>query len=108
VRNETQVSCACLLRGVATVISAGRTGVSFNSGLIRTKKVRPRLAASAAILAHFHLLLWLSEASCFNSLERINDSKEREKACLLATCGFPKQMGPRCWICKKMRCSLQV
>jgi hypothetical protein len=73
VRNETQVSCTCLLRGVATVISAGRTGVSFNSGLIRTKKVRPRLAASAAILVHFHRLLWLSEASCFNTLDLLRE-----------------------------------
>jgi len=33
-----------------------------------TKKVRPRLAAPLGILTHFHPLLWLREASCFNTL----------------------------------------
>ena len=33
-----------------------------------TKKRRPRLAAPAAMLAHFHALLWLPEALRFNTL----------------------------------------
>ena len=35
-----------------------------------TKKLRPRLTALAAILAHFHPLLWLAEALRFNTLIR--------------------------------------
>ena len=33
-----------------------------------TKKHRPPLTAPAAILAHFHPLLWLAEALRFNTL----------------------------------------
>ena len=34
-----------------------------------TKKVRPLLVTpTAAILTHFHLLLWLVETFCFNTL----------------------------------------
>ena len=34
-----------------------------------TKKLRPLLTTPAVILAHFHPLLWLAEALCFNTLE---------------------------------------
>ncbi len=33
-----------------------------------TKKLRPQLTTPAAILAHFHPLLWLAEALHFNTL----------------------------------------
>ena len=53
---------------VATLISAGRTRGQLQQRARSTKKVRPRLAAPAAILTHFHPLLCLAEASCFNRL----------------------------------------
>ncbi|SRR6266487_1445783 len=45
-----------------------------------TTKGRPWLAAPAAILAHFHPLLWLAEASRFNRLDRFLQQMDEKKS----------------------------